>query len=48
MGDRTSLDLIGRQQELVDAMLATGKPVIAVLFNGRPLSINSACRRKCR
>ena len=25
MGDRTSLDLIGRQQELVDAMVATGK-----------------------
>ncbi|HET7624589.1 MAG TPA: glycoside hydrolase family 3 N-terminal domain-containing protein [Verrucomicrobiae bacterium] len=41
MGDRTSLDLIGRQNELVDAMLATGKPVIALLFNGRPLSIQS-------
>jgi beta-glucosidase len=41
MGDRTSLDLIGRQQELVDAMVATGKPVIALLFNGRPLSIVS-------
>jgi beta-glucosidase len=40
MGDRTSLDLIGRQDELVEAMVATGKPVIAFLFNGRPLSIN--------
>ena len=40
MGDRTSLDLIGRQDELVKAMLATGKPVIVFLFNGRPLSIN--------
>jgi len=40
MGDRTSLDLIGRQEELVKAMLETGKPVIAFLFNGRPLSIN--------
>ena len=39
MGDRASLDLLGRQNELVDAMLATGKPVIAFLFNGRPLSI---------
>jgi beta-glucosidase len=39
MGDRTSLDLVGRQQELVDAMLATGKPVVAILVNGRPLSI---------
>jgi beta-xylosidase len=40
MGDRSSLDLIGRQEELVKAMLATGKPVIVFLFNGRPLSIN--------
>ena len=40
MGDRTSLDLIGRQEELVKAMLATGKPVIVFLFNGRPISIN--------
>jgi beta-glucosidase len=31
--------MVGRQQELVDAMVATGKPVIALLFNGRPLSI---------
>ena len=30
MGDRTSLDLVGRQDELVDAMLATGKPVVAL------------------
>jgi beta-glucosidase len=40
MGDRTSLDLIGRQEDLVKAMVATGKPVIVFLFNGRPLSIN--------
>jgi beta-xylosidase len=40
MGDRTSLDLIGRQQELFDAMIAIGKPVIVILFNGRPISIN--------
>ena len=39
MGDRTWLDLIERQQELVTAMLATGKPVIVFLFNGSPLSI---------
>ena len=44
MGDRASLDLVGRQEELVRAMLATGKPVIAFLFNGRPLSINSFSR----
>lgn len=40
MGDRTSLDLLGRQEELVKAMVALGKPVIVFLFNGRPLSIN--------
>ena len=39
LGDRTRLDLAGRQQELVTAMLATGKPVIVFLFNGSPLSI---------
>ncbi len=44
MGDRASLDLIGRQDELVQAMVATGKPVIVFLFNGRPLSINALSR----
>ncbi len=39
MGDRASLDMVGRQNDLVDAMVATGKPVIALVFNGRPLSI---------
>jgi len=32
--------LIGRQEELVQAMVATGKPVVVLLFNGRPISIN--------
>jgi beta-glucosidase len=40
MGDRTGLELVGRQNELVEAMLATGKPVVVLLFNGRPLAIN--------
>jgi beta-glucosidase len=40
MGDRASLDLVGRQEELARAMVATGKPVIVLLFNGRPISIN--------
>ena len=44
MGDRTSLDLVGRQDELVDAILATGKPVIVFLFNGRPLSIKNVAK----
>ena len=33
-----SLDLPGRQMELVQAIQATGKPTIVVLVNGRPLS----------
>ena len=45
MGDTTNLDLIGRQGELVDAMLATGKPVVVLLFNGRPLSITDVSAR---
>jgi len=40
MGDRPTLDLVGRQDELVKAMVATGKPVIVFLFSGRPISIN--------
>ena len=39
---RTSLDLPGRQEELLKAIYATGKPVILILINGRPLSINWA------
>jgi beta-glucosidase len=39
LGDVTDLDLPGQQQELVDAVRATGKPVIALLLNGRPLSV---------
>ena len=37
---RTSLDLPGRQLELVQAVYAVGKPVVVVLLNGRPMSIN--------
>ena len=37
---RTSLDLPGRQLELVQAVYAVGKPVVVILLNGRPLSIN--------
>ncbi len=44
MGDRTSLDLFGRQEDLLQALLATGKPVVVLLFNGRPISINHAAQ----
>ncbi len=38
-GSRSTLGLSGRQQELFDAIAATGRPVIVVLFNGRPLAL---------
>ncbi len=38
LGDRTSLDLVGEQNELFAAMKALGKPVVSVLVNGRPPS----------
>lgn len=45
LGDADSLDLVGRQNELAEAVLATGKPVAVLLFNGRPLSINDLAAR---
>jgi beta-glucosidase len=36
---RSTLDLPGRQEELLRAIKATGKPVAVVLFNGRPLAL---------
>jgi beta-glucosidase len=38
--DRDDLDLFGVQNELVEAIHKTGKPIIVVLINGRPLTIN--------
>ena len=39
---RTSLELPSRQLQLLQAVQATGKPVVLVLINGRPLSVNWA------
>jgi beta-glucosidase len=36
---RSVIDLPGKQQELIDAIKATGKPFVVVLFNGRPLTL---------
>ena len=36
---RSNLDLPAAQQKLLKALLATGKPVVLVLFNGRPLTL---------
>jgi beta-glucosidase len=38
-GDRTSLDLPGRQMDLARAVLAAGKPTILLLLHGSPLTI---------
>jgi len=38
LGDRTSLDLVGEQQALFDALRLLGKPISVVLINGRPAS----------
>ncbi|MEK7829970.1 MAG: glycoside hydrolase family 3 C-terminal domain-containing protein [Acidobacteriota bacterium] len=40
LGDRDSLDLVGRQNDLVKAIVETGKPVVVLLINSAPLSIN--------
>lgn len=40
LGDRTSLELVGRQTEMVQRVIATGTPTVVVLNHGRPLAIN--------
>jgi beta-glucosidase len=42
--DRRDLGLVGRQQELLEALVATGRPVVLVLVSGRPLAIEWAQR----
>jgi beta-glucosidase len=36
---RSNLGLPGRQQELLEAIVKTGKPVVLILFSGRPLTV---------
>jgi beta-glucosidase len=40
LGDRSSIDLIGQQEDLARAILALKKPTVVVLLNGRPLAVN--------
>lgn len=40
LGDRDTLELVGRQHDLARAVLATGKPVVVLLVNGGPLAVN--------
>jgi beta-glucosidase len=44
LGDRSSLDLIGQQEDLARAIFALGKPTVVILLNGRPLSVNYLAR----
>jgi beta-glucosidase len=41
LGDRANLELVGQQNELIDALAALSKPIIAVVFNGRPLAFRN-------
>src|SRR5215203_2839855 len=41
---RTSLDLPGRQEQLLEVLYATGKPIVLVIITGQPLTINWADR----
>lgn len=45
MRDRTNLELSGRQNELFDALKQTGKPIVTVLINGKPLCIENVAKR---
>jgi beta-glucosidase len=40
LGDMDTLDLIGPQNQLAKELIALGKPVVVVLLNGRPMSVN--------
>lgn len=42
LGDRDNLELPGRQNDLLRAIVATGVPTVALLINGRPLAVNYA------
>src|SRR4029078_8441806 len=37
---RSDIGLPGEQQKIIDAVKATGKPFVVVLFNGRPLTLS--------
>ena len=45
LGDVADLSLMSQQDELADALFDTGKPVVVVLINGRPLAIPRVAER---
>jgi len=40
LGDRSSLEMVGPQEELARQIFALGKPTVVILLNGRPLAVN--------
>jgi len=40
LGDRSSLEMVGQQEDLARAILALGKPTVVLMLNGRPLAVN--------
>ncbi len=45
LGDSTSLELVGEQNELARALFALGKPVVVVLINGRPQAVSEVAQK---
>jgi beta-glucosidase len=45
LGDAASLSLMSQQQDLADALIQLGKPLVVVLMNGRPLAIPELAQR---
>ncbi|HYW34230.1 MAG TPA: glycoside hydrolase family 3 N-terminal domain-containing protein [Balneolaceae bacterium] len=45
LGDRSNLKMVGLQNKLVDALSKTGKPIVALLFNGRPLAVTNLVKK---
>lgn len=41
MGDRPTLEMAGLQNELIDELATTGKPIVGLVFGGRPLNISN-------
>lgn len=44
-GDRMTLDLVGRQMDLAQAVFATGRPTVVLLIHGAPLAVPDLARR---
>ena len=47
-GDRTTLDLPQEQQDMLETIKASGKPLVVVLMNGSALSVNWAAQNAAR